>query len=51
MGTLVGYCLGLCDVDPIQYDLLFERFMDPERNEMPDIDIDICQVQDRKSVV
>jgi DNA polymerase-3 subunit alpha len=43
VGTLVGYCLGLCDVDPIQYDLLFERFMDPQRNEMPDIDIDICQ--------
>ncbi|MFA5239429.1 MAG: DNA polymerase III subunit alpha [Phycisphaerae bacterium] len=44
VGTLVGYCLGLCDVDPIRYDLLFERFMDPERNELPDIDIDICQV-------
>ncbi len=43
VGTLVGYCLGLCDVDPIRYDLLFERFMDPERNEMPDVDIDICQ--------
>ncbi len=44
VGTLAGYCLGLCDVDPIQYNLLFERFMDPQRNEMPDIDIDICQV-------
>ncbi len=44
VGTLVGYCLGLCDVDPLEYDLLFERFMDPQRNEMPDIDIDICQV-------
>jgi len=43
VGTVVGYCLGLCDVDPIRYDLLFERFMDPERNEMPDVDIDICQ--------
>jgi len=43
VGTLVGYCLGLCDVDPIRYDLLFERFMDPQRNELPDIDIDICQ--------
>lgn len=43
VGTIVGYCLGLCDVDPIRYDLLFERFMDPHRNEMPDIDIDICQ--------
>jgi DNA polymerase-3 subunit alpha len=44
VGTLVGHCLGLCDVDPLKYDLLFERFMDPQRNEMPDIDIDICQV-------
>jgi len=43
VGTIVGYCLGLCDVDPIRYDLLFERFMDPQRNEMPDVDIDICQ--------
>ena len=44
VGTIVGYCLGICDMDPIKYDLLFERFMDPERDEMPDIDIDICQV-------
>ena len=43
VGTIVGYCLGLCDVDPVRYDLLFERFMDPQRNEMPDVDIDICQ--------
>jgi len=43
VGTLVGYCLGLSNVDPIRYGLLFERFMDPQRNEMPDIDIDICQ--------
>src|SRR5438045_9760729 len=40
---MVGYLLGLCDVDPLKYGLLFERFMDPSRNEMPDIDIDICQ--------
>src|SRR5689334_20936025 len=40
---MVGYLLGLCIVDPIHYNLLFERFMDPSRNEMPDIDIDICQ--------
>ncbi len=44
VGTLVGYVLGLCNVDPIRYDLLFERFMDPSRSEMPDIDIDICQM-------
>jgi DNA polymerase-3 subunit alpha len=43
VGTMVGYLLGLCNVDPLKYDLLFERFMDPNRNEMPDIDIDICQ--------
>ncbi len=50
VGTIVGYCLGLCDVDPIRYDLLFERFMDPQRNEMPDIDIDICQVHRSKII-
>ena len=43
VGTIVGYALGICNIDPIKYDLLFERFMDPERNEMPDIDVDICQ--------
>ncbi len=43
VGTMVGYLLGLCNVDPIRFGLLFERFMDPSRNEMPDIDIDICQ--------
>ena len=41
--TVVGYCLGLSAVDPLHYGLYFERFMDPERDEMPDIDIDICQ--------
>jgi DNA polymerase-3 subunit alpha len=50
VGTLAGYCLGLCNVDPLRYDLLFERFMDPARNEMPDIDIDICQVH-RQEVI
>ena len=43
VGTVVGYVLSLCNVDPIKYDLLFERFMDPNRSAMPDIDIDICQ--------
>ena len=43
VGCMVGYLLGLCDIDPLRYGLLFERFMDPSRNEMPDIDIDICQ--------
>ncbi len=39
-GTLVAYCLGITHVDPIKYDLLFERFLNPERISMPDIDID-----------
>jgi DNA polymerase-3 subunit alpha len=43
VGTMVGYLLGLSNVDPTRYGLLFERFMDPSRDEMPDIDIDICQ--------
>ncbi len=43
VGTVVGYALGISNVDPLRYGLLFERFMDPERSEMPDIDVDICQ--------
>ncbi len=43
VGCMVGYLLGLSQVDPIAYGLLFERFMDPSRNELPDLDIDICQ--------
>ena len=39
-GCLASYCLGITDVDPIKYDLLFERFLNPERIEPPDIDID-----------
>lgn len=39
-GALVSYCLGITDVDPIKYNLLFERFLNPERVTMPDIDID-----------
>jgi DNA polymerase-3 subunit alpha len=41
--TVVGYCLDISNVDPLRYGLYFERFMDPERDEMPDIDIDLCQ--------
>ncbi|KKL26915.1 hypothetical protein LCGC14_2390480, partial [marine sediment metagenome] len=41
--TLLGYSLGISDVDPVRYGLLFERFTDPQREEDPDIDIDICQ--------
>ena len=41
-GSLVSYCLGITNIDPIEYDLLFERFLNPERISMPDIDIDFC---------
>ncbi|HOA75047.1 MAG TPA: DNA polymerase III subunit alpha [Phycisphaerae bacterium] len=41
--TVVGYCLDLSAPDPLRYELYFERFMDPDRDEMPDIDMDICQ--------
>lgn len=41
-GSLVAYCLKITDIDPIEYDLLFERFLNPERITMPDIDIDFC---------
>jgi len=41
-GSLVAYCLGITDVDPIKYGLLFERFLNPDRISMPDIDIDFC---------
>jgi DNA polymerase-3 subunit alpha len=41
-GSLVSYALGITDVDPIRYNLLFERFLNPDRVSMPDIDIDFC---------
>ncbi|HBR09385.1 MAG TPA: DNA polymerase III subunit alpha [Clostridiales bacterium] len=41
-GSLVSYCLGITDIDPIKYNLYFERFLNPERVSMPDIDIDFC---------
>jgi DNA polymerase III subunit alpha len=41
-GSLVSYALGITDIDPIQHELLFERFLNPERVSMPDIDIDFC---------
>ncbi|MEZ6050290.1 MAG: DNA polymerase III subunit alpha [Planctomycetaceae bacterium] len=48
-GAIVSYLLGLSDVCPIKYDLLFERFLDPSRTEAPDIDIDFCR--DRRAWV
>ncbi|MBI3252939.1 MAG: DNA polymerase III subunit alpha [Candidatus Omnitrophica bacterium] len=41
-GSVVSYALGITDIDPLRYDLLFERFLNPERVSMPDIDIDFC---------
>lgn len=41
-GSLVAFCIGITDVDPIAFDLLFERFLNPERVSMPDFDIDFC---------
>ena len=41
-GSIVSYCLGITDLDPIKYNLIFERFLNPERVSMPDIDMDFC---------
>ena len=42
-GSLVAYCLRITDLDPVKYNLIFERFLNPERVSMPDFDIDFCQ--------
>src|SRR5450759_2232703 len=42
-GSLVAYSLAITDVDPLKYDLLFERFLNPDRSSMPDIDVDLCE--------
>ncbi len=44
-GSIVSYCLGITDLDPIHYSLYFERFLNPERVSMPDIDVDFCYVR------
>ncbi len=49
-GSLVAYCLGITDVDPIRFDLIFERFLNPERVSMPDADIDFAD-KDRYRVI
>lgn len=41
-GSIAAYCIGITDIDPMKYDLLFERFLNPERVSMPDFDIDFC---------
>ena len=42
-GSLVAYCLRITDIDPLEFDLIFERFLNPERISLPDIDIDFCE--------
>ncbi len=49
-GSMVAYCLRITDVDPIKYSLIFERFLNPERVTMPDIDIDFC-IRRRQEVI
>ena len=49
-GSLVAHALGLSDFNPMDYDLIFSRFLDPERREQPDIDIDLCEVR-REQVI
>ncbi len=48
-GSLVAYCLEITEIDPIKYNLIFERFLNPERVSMPDIDVDFCK--DRRNEV
>ena len=48
-GSLVAYCLGITDLDPIKYGLIFERFLNPARKSMPDIDVDFC-IEGREEV-
>ena len=49
-GSIVAYCTDITDIDPIKYNLLFERFLNPERVTMPDIDIDFC-IEGREQVI
>ncbi len=49
-GSLVAYSIGITDLDPIRYELLFERFLNPDRVSMPDFDVDFCQ-QRREEVI
>jgi DNA polymerase-3 subunit alpha len=49
-GSLVAYALGITDIDPLEYDLIFERFLNPERISLPDIDVDFC-IEGRDEVI
>ena len=48
-GSLVAYAMGITNIDPVHYGLLFERFLNPERKSMPDIDTDFC-IEKREKV-
>ncbi|MBI3725519.1 DNA polymerase III subunit alpha [bacterium] len=49
-GSIVAYSIGITDIDPIKYDLLFERFLNPDRVSMPDIDVDFCEANRGKVI-
>ncbi|ACN98642.1 DNA polymerase III subunit alpha [Sulfurihydrogenibium azorense Az-Fu1] len=49
-GSLVAYCLGITEIDPLKHGLIFERFLNPERISMPDIDVDFC-MENREKVI
>ena len=49
-GSIVAYILGITDIDPLKYALLFERFLNPERVSMPDIDVDFCYIRRREVI-
>ncbi|MBQ8434439.1 MAG: DNA polymerase III subunit alpha, partial [Oscillospiraceae bacterium] len=49
-GSICAYCIGITDIDPVRYNLLFERFLNPERVSMPDFDIDFC-IEGRQRVI
>ena len=49
-GSLVAYCVGITGIDPLKYNLLFERFLNPERVSMPDFDIDFCYVNRQRVI-
>ena len=49
-GSLAAYCIGITGIDPLRYNLLFERFLNPERVSMPDFDIDFCYVKRQKVI-
>ena len=49
-GSVVAWCLMITDIDPMRFDLVFERFLNPERVNMPDIDVDFCQEKREKTI-